>query len=391
MADKSRRPTRRQKTPISMGTTPVAGVESAPKAKKKIAFPKPKKAAVPKAPKVAAPKAPKAAAPKAPKASGSSRPAFLERATRRTPAAANRPATGREQRERHQRAATAKLVVRALSCVAALALVALVAYLVLRNSSAFVIESVEVEPTEHVSSEDLGKLVQVPAGSTLLNVDTAAIESAMKTDPWVESVSFELVFPHTLKLTVNEQRPAALVVMSSGSVAWYLSDSGTWIQPTKLSPAEGQSVNDAALQIALAEGVLLVTDVPASVQPEAGSAATDEALAAVQAFQDGFSDEFSAQVVRYSAPSADAVSCTLESGVEVLLGTAEDIAKKEQIIEAYLEQHPGSAVSINVRVVSNPSVRPVGSDNIQAGGGVTADELEGSADASGEASGDTGE
>ena len=388
--DTSRRPTKRQKgaigpvtpAPSSFGAPEkrfrvVGGGASAPKAAPaskatKAAAPAPK---APKTPKVGAPTR-RASAPAGASTPRSSRPAFLDKVARRP--ATDRPATGREERQRHQRVVTLKLVARVAAGLVALAVVALVAFIILRNSSAFAIENVEVEPTTHVTEDDLQKLVQVPAGSTLLNMDTSSIEKTLKTDPWVGSVTFERVFPHTLKLTINEQKPDALVVMSSGSVAWYLGDAGSWIQPTKLTPAEGQSVNDAALAIALSEGALLVTDVPATVQPAAGAPATDDALAAVQTFRKGFSESFSSQVVSYSAPSADNVSCTLSSGIQVELGRAENIEQKESIVSGYLNQYgAGELLIINVRVVSNPGVRPVGSDQIQGGSGVTAPSGEG--------------
>ena len=377
--DASRKPTKRQKGAI--GSVPASspragekpsrarvGMPRAPKPKgtPKLRVPKPSRPL--RAPGRGRDGRPAASSPTA----GPSRPAFLDWVAPRANAS-ERPASGREERQRHQRALTLKMVARVAATLAALALVAGVAFLVLRNSAVFSIDNVEVEPTEHVTSDDLQKLVQVPEGSTLLNVDTAAIEEALKTDPWVGSVTFERSFPHTLKLTINEQKPDALVVMSSGSVAWYLGSAGTWIQPTKLTPAEGQSVNDAALALALPQQTLLITDVPSTVSPEAGATATDEAIQAVQSFRKGFSADFAAQVVRYSAPSADNISCTLSSGIEVELGHPENIEQKESIVKSYLDSHEGGQLLIiNVRVVSNPGVRPVGSDKVQSGQGVTA-------------------
>ena len=202
------------------------------------------------------------------------------------------------------------------------------------------------------------------------------MEAALKKDPWVADVTFERVFPHTLRIEIVEQRVEALVVMNTGSVAWYLGDADIWIQPTKIEAAEGQSVNDAALAQALADGCLLITDVPATVSPAAGSVATDEVLDAVAAFRRGFSEEFLSQVVSFSAASPDSITCTLKNGVEILLGSPTDIAAKETVVTRTLEQHPGAVTYINVRVVTDPAVRPtvrlVDSDNVEAGDGVSA-------------------
>ena len=257
-----------------------------------------------------------------------------------------------------------------------LLLVAAITLFALRDSSVFSIDGVEVAPTEHVTESDIQNLVKVPAGSTLLNVDTASIEEALKKDPWIASVSFERVFPHTLRIVIHEQAVDALVVMSSGSIAWYLGDGGSWIQPTSVTAAEDQSVDDAALESAMAEGCLLITDVPATVAPEAGSPATDASLLAVQKFREGFSEDFASQVVSYSAPSEDNISCTLESGVEVLLGSPTDIATKQAFVEKIIEKNPGTLLFINVRVPTEKgtSFRTVESENVQGGSGVASTE-----------------
>lgn len=357
----SRRPTPRQKSPAKAGssrTSRTAKTSRAPRARS------PRSAGGSRAPKAGRPLG--STAPRA-----GTRPAFLDRAAS-GPVSGSRPAPGRERRQRHQRAQAMRVVALVAAGLAALALVGLVAFFVLRGSSAFAIAQVEVESTEHVSQEDIQKLVQVPAGSTLLNVDTSALEADLRRNPWVASVSFERAFPSTLRMTITEQDVDMLVVMSSGSLAWYLGDAGVWIEPAKIQTVEGQSLDDVALGMATSEGCLLVTDVPATVDPESGAQATDEVLTAVQAFREGFSADFSAQVVSYAAPSPDSVSCTLKNGVEVLLGSATDISTKEQVVSRYLEKYPDNLLYLNVRVVSNPAVRTVESDNVQAGSGEAA-------------------
>ena len=397
--DQGRRPTPRSRAKrpgpsrqSSPARAPRGSAPSAPRQRVKASSPGGRasapRARVPKgaAPKLAVPKtaAPKAASPKAassktaaPKAAAalsgaaSSAGALVSGLAARLGKGRGAAASPREQRARHQRGQVLRIVAIAGAGVLALGLVALIALFVLRDAPVFEITSVEVEPTQHVTVDDVSSLVQVPAGSTLLNVDTAALEESIKREPWVGSVSFERVFPNTLRITITEQEPDMLVVMSSGSVGWYLGTAGTWIEPVRIEAAEGQSTDDAALALAQSEGCLLVTDVPATVDPEAGSPATDEVLDAIAQFREGFSSDFSAQIVRFSAPSADSVSCTLESGVEVSLGSPTDIAEKEAIVSGYLEQNQGSLVSINVRVVSSPAYRVIDSENAQQGDGVT--------------------
>ena len=157
--------------------------------------------------------------------------------------------------------------------------------------------------------------------------------------------------------------------MNSGSLGWYLGSSGSWIEPTKIEVSEGQSVNDAALAKARAEGVVLVTGVPATVNPASAQPATDDVLTAVKSFREGFSSEFAAKVVSYDASSTDAISCVLESGVQISLGSATNISYKEQVASALLEKYPGQITYINVRKPASASVRKVGSVDVTQGTG----------------------
>ena len=281
----------------------------------------------------------------------------------------NKPASGREARERHQRAGSVKLVGGIVAGVCALGLIALIVFFVLRDSSVFSVDQIIIEPTEHVSQSDAANLLHVEDGTTLLNFDKADIENQLKRDPWVGSVSVERQFPHTLSITIEEQSIAALVVMNSGSMGWYLGTSGSWIEPVKIEVADGESVNDAALAVARAQGVLLITGVPATVEPKAGSEATDDVLSAVSSFCDGFSSDFLSQIVSFDASSSDAVSCVMQSGVKVSLGSAANISYKEQVAAALLEKYAGQITYINVRTPSSASVRRVGTGDVTQGTG----------------------
>ncbi len=277
--------------------------------------------------------------------------------------------SGAAAREQHQKEGRIKLVggVAVLICV--LGLAALVAFFALRDSALFSADNVIIEPSTHVSDADISNLLTVPDGTTLLNVDLANLESQIKRDPWVESLELTREFPHTLRLTIKEQELEAFVVMSSGSLGWYLGSGGSWIEPAKIAVADGQSINDAALQKARSEGVLLITGVPATVDPQAGCAATDDVLAAVDDFRNGFSSGFSSMIVSYDASSADAISCILENGVQISLGSATNISAKEQVAQALLDKYPGQITYINVRNPSSASVRRVGSEDVTQGSG----------------------
>ncbi|KUH57931.1 hypothetical protein AUL39_09625 [Tractidigestivibacter scatoligenes] len=254
--------------------------------------------------------------------------------------------------------------------VAAIAAAVLgVAFLVLSNTSTFQITSIDAVATDHVSAEDIQKLANVEEGTTLLNVDTNAITQSLMKNPWVASVSVEREFPDKLKISVTERTVEAVVVMSSRSVAWYLGEGEVWLEPMNLDVTDGQSADDVALEKATSIGAILITGVPATVDPVAGSVATDDVITAVRSYLDGFSSDFASQIVSFTAPSEASISCVLASGVEVSLGSPTDISSKEEVVKSLLAEYPDELTYINVRVPSSPSYRKIDSTDVTAGTG----------------------
>lgn len=298
---------------------------------------------------------------------------------RRRPAkdAPARPAarSRQEARQAHQdEGGAADGLRRALMAAIAVASVLLALVLglaVASHTSAFTIETVETDATEHLSSDVIQRLAGVGDGATLLNIDEDQVTKNLQRNPWVGSVRYVREFPGTLRIEVTERTVAAVVVMSSGTTAWCLGDNAVWIQPLSIDQGDYGSIKDAALAQAQSMGTLLITDVPASVSPVAGYASTDEPILAVESYRSQFSSELNDQIVSYSAKSSDSISCTLSSGVEVSLGAPNNVASKEEVILSVLQQYSGKVTYINVRVPTKPSYRTIDSDTVQQGTGTT--------------------
>lgn len=254
--------------------------------------------------------------------------------------------------------------------VALIAACAVVLFIVSRMP-VFTITTVEADATEHVSSESIVQLAAVDQGSTLLNFDEAGIAERIKRNPWVSEVSYTREFPNTLKISVGERSVKAIITMSSGELAWCLGSDDIWIEPLSIQVGDGESFNDAALAQAQQMGVILITDVPSSVSPQAGSTASDDTITAVESFQSDFSSSFSSQIVSYSAPSASSVSCVLSNGLSISLGSASEIGTKEAIISSLIDKYPDRLTYINVRVTSSPSYRMIDSEDVQSGSGTS--------------------
>jgi len=248
-----------------------------------------------------------------------------------------------------------------------------IALAILSTTSAFEVTNVIAEDTEHVKADAIVQLANVEDGATLLNLDAAAIEQNVQRNPWVASVEVQKVFPDTINLKVKERRPGSVVAMGSGGLAWLMGDDQVWIEPIRLDVDKNESANDEALKQATELGVVLITDVPSSVQPAAGSPSTDKSILAVFSIMWQLTFDFRDSVACYSASSEDDISCILDNGVEVSMGSDRNVSNKEAVAKRILDEYAGQVTYINVRVPTRPSYRRVESKYVKEGSGAAGD------------------
>ena len=258
--------------------------------------------------------------------------------------------------------------------IAAVAVAILISLLVMTQLPVFVIQAIDAQSTEHVPADAIARLAEIDQGTTLLSIDVDEVAEKVSANPWVGSVTVEREFPDRVRIIVEERRVGAVVLMGSGNMAWYMVDDGVWIEPFNIETTAEASGTDLAQNRALELGCVLVHNVPSTLSPMAGSASDDGAMEAVIAYLTTFSEDFLSQIIRFSAPSREAVAVTLASGVEISLGAPTSIEAKEAVVAEILAQHPEQVTFINVRIPSKPSYRLVGTENVEAGSGVMGDE-----------------
>ena len=257
-----------------------------------------------------------------------------------------------------------------------------VSFAVLAFSPVFSATDIQVQGSEHVSQQEAQALLQVPEGTTLLNVNEAAIAQGLERSPWVSGVSIERTFPHTLVITPVERKVAAIAYIAADDVAWAIGSDETWIAPLSLDVtlgSDGKPISDttklatgaqvtqlsgldAALVLAKQVGAVLLTDVSADVSPSSGAKVESKIVLAGLAYANGFSESFISQVKDLSVPSVEAIAANLDSGVEVLLGSPDNIKTKEQVVTKLLEQEQG-VTYINVRTPDSYTFRSADTSN----------------------------
>ncbi len=270
--------------------------------------------------------------------------------------------TSRGAREPQGSSGTATVLRRVsigAAVVAVLGVVALVALLVMSQLPVFVITGIDAQDSEHVSAQTIAKLAAVDEGTTLLSVDTSLIAENVSQNPWVKSVNITREFPDKLAVSVEERTVTAIVVCGSGTSAWSLGDDGVWIEPTQLDTSVSDDVTTQALVKAEELGCLLITNVPTSVNPAQGSAATDDAILDVLSYQQQLPEQITSQAQVYYAASSGSISVILKNGLEVSLGSATDVSAKASALLEIMANYADQLTYVNVRVPSKPTYRKV--------------------------------
>ena len=227
-------------------------------------------------------------------------------------------------------------------------------------SSAFSIKEVTVSGVEHLTGEEMSALANIPADTTLLRVDASGIRANIMRDAWVEDDDVQRIFPDTLNLAVTERAIGATVIVGvdqgQSTQRWALASDGMWLCPIPEQDSEaGRSISPRIYEDAAS--VFEIVDVAYGVVPEIGSYCSDDSINNAMQVVTGLTTELKDQVVKVSATSPETTTLTLESGIEIAFGKAEDIRTKERICLEIMEQNPGSVSYINVRVVNSPTWR----------------------------------
>lgn len=266
----------------------------------------------------------------------------------------------RPRRESVRAPRRGKRLAVAVAAVCALALAALIAFFVVARSGAFQIKQIAFSGVEHLTSADVGALVVVPQGTSLLDVDVEGIRQSLLRDAWVADVSVSRSFPDTLSVNVTEREIAAVVEIPTGVQQqvrqWLLSTDGIWLMPIPAQDTPAGAATSSRVY-ADAETALRIVDVPYGVVPEIGAKCTDATIENALSVVSGLTTELADQVTVVSASDPESATLTLDSGVEVAFGSATNIREKERVCIQLLSEHEGAIAYINVRSPERPTWR----------------------------------
>jgi cell division protein FtsQ len=229
---------------------------------------------------------------------------------------------------------------RALAYAAAALAVLALAYLAARETTLFALERVEVRGAPPDVRAAVLEAADRFVGESLVAFDGDELEQTLEALPSVRSLSYDRAFPHTLRLFVRPERPAA--VLRRGRDAWLVSERGRVIRAVERHalpvfpriwlagvPAPGSLVADGHLALA---------------------------LRAIRALPSGFP----VRVRTARARDEEGITLVLARGTELRLGEATDLRIKLAVAARVLASLPvAERVGLAYLDVKVPA-RPVG-------------------------------
>ena len=209
----------------------------------------------------------------------------------------------------------------------------------------FPVKAVEITGASRLTTQSVLASAAVPADATLPKLPKSQILARLTANPWVAEASLTRTLPGTVKIAIVERTPVALVD-AGGAELWLISSDGHWLGR--------RSEEDTIV-------VPTVREAPGAV-PIAGKATSSKELRNALAVITGLSPELRGRVKTVSASTVDKTALTLADSIQVFVGSADQIAKKDQLVREILGKEK-KLVYINVRVVERPTWRGLDAAN----------------------------
>jgi cell division protein FtsQ len=232
----------------------------------------------------------------------------------------------------HPRAWLARIVPtrRSLAVGVGILAFAIFAYLLARETPLFAIDRIEVEGTSPRVADQVRHALASVVGSPLVGLDGSAVVRRVEALPTVVSAGYDRNFPHTLRVTVVPERPAA--VLRSGTRSWLVSIRGRIMGPlaSRADPRLPRVWVPAHTAVVVASTL--------------GSA---QARVAVRAA--GLAGALAPRIATVSYSGSELVF-RLRSGLQVVLGAATDVKLKVAVAQRALTFVPSGSTYLDVSV-----------------------------------------
>ena len=247
--------------------------------------------------------------------------------------------------EIHPRTWLARIVPTRRSIAIGLAILGLAfgGYLLARETSLFAIDTIEVHGGSAPVERQVRQALAQFAGKPLVGLDGSAVLERVEALPTVVSATYDRDFPHTLRITVVPERPAA--ILRRGPDSWLVSTRGRVMERL------------AASAVPHLPRIWISTRTKVRTGGEVSGAG-----AAAVARAAGFAGAFASRIVSATYTHGTLVF-RLRSGLELLLGEPRDVKLKLAVAQRVIPVLPAGSTFLDVSIPGRP-VSGTGSSSI---------------------------
>lgn len=203
------------------------------------------------------------------------------------------------------------------------------------------VRRVQVVGAKHTSADDVRAAVDLGSNDNLLLVSTGRVAAAAEELPWVAEAEVHRRLPGTVRIRLDERKPALVVVVASGQ--WTIDITGHVLEDGSVSDRL-PTLTGAALGT-LEPGDRLVTD-----DVESGLAVWRSLPKRIRV-----------QVASVVAASRERVALVLNNGTLVRYGGPDRLGAKNKVLAALLVRLSSQgrrATYIDVSIPASPAVGP---------------------------------
>jgi cell division protein FtsQ len=217
----------------------------------------------------------------------------------------------------------------------------------------FEVSTIEVVGAGPLPASDIKGLAAIPKGETTLLLNKKGVRTRLLRDPWIEAVDISRKLPRTVELHLTLRQPIAFVELEDGE-RWLLAADGVWLASWDTTAGIASDPQGSFPEFSVeTSGLIAVTGIE-GLQPTAGDKNRAAILRNALAILNGLSSSLAAEVVELQAPDVVRTSLRTKDGIEIDIGSADDIATKDKIVREVLAEQKGKVVLINVRSVEHP-------------------------------------
>jgi cell division protein FtsQ len=232
---------------------------------------------------------------------------------------------------------------RTLIVAFAVVLGAVLAWVGARETGVFAVRSVAVTGGSVQVQADVRRALAASVGESLLALDLDRARSTVEGLPTVRSVSFDRAYPHTLRVSVVPERPAAVV--RSGRDAFLVSSRGRVVGTI----AQGERPTLARIWV------------PKSVALEPGAFVAGDLVTAVRAVAPLAQTRFPSRITSVRVSEAD-LTLRMRNGIELRLGNPLEAELKLAVARRVLPLLRPGTTYLDVSVPERPVAGDASSD-----------------------------